>query len=74
MKVDDAFDYLVQEEEGRLIDMDAVTRAAVERVESSGIIFLDEIDKIAGREGSHGPDVRAKVCSATFCPSSREPR
>jgi ATP-dependent HslUV protease ATP-binding subunit HslU len=57
MKVDDAFDYLVQEEEGRLIDMDAVTRAAVERVESSGIIFLDEIDKIAGREGSHGPDV-----------------
>jgi ATP-dependent HslUV protease ATP-binding subunit HslU len=51
MKVDDAFDYLVQEEEGRLIDMDAVTRSAVERVESSGIVFLDEIDKIAGREG-----------------------
>jgi len=57
MKVTDAFDYLVQEEEGRLIDMDSVTRAAVERVESNGIIFLDEIDKIAGREGSHGPDV-----------------
>ena len=57
MKVDDAFDYLVQEEEGRLIDMDSVNRAAVERVESNGIIFLDEIDKIAGREGSHGPDV-----------------
>jgi ATP-dependent HslUV protease ATP-binding subunit HslU len=57
MKVGDAFDYLVQEEEGRLIDMDSVNRAAVERVESSGIIFLDEIDKIAGREGSHGPDV-----------------
>jgi ATP-dependent HslUV protease ATP-binding subunit HslU len=57
MKVDDAFDYLVQEEEGRLIDMDAVTRSAVERVESSGIVFLDEIDKIAGREGGHGPDV-----------------
>jgi ATP-dependent HslUV protease ATP-binding subunit HslU len=57
MKVGDAFDYLVQEEEGRLIDMDAVNRAAVERVESSGIIFLDEIDKIAGREGGHGPDV-----------------
>src|ERR1700683_559473 len=57
MKVTDAFDYLVQEEEGRLIDMDSVNRAAVERVESSGIIFLDEIDKIAGREGSHGPDV-----------------
>jgi ATP-dependent HslUV protease ATP-binding subunit HslU len=57
MKVADAFDYLVQEEEGRLIDMDQVNRAAVERVESSGIVFLDEIDKIAGREGGHGPDV-----------------
>jgi ATP-dependent HslUV protease ATP-binding subunit HslU len=57
MKVADAFDYLVQEEEGRLIDMDSVNRAAVERVESNGIIFLDEIDKIAGREGGHGPDV-----------------
>ena len=57
MKVVDAFDYLVQEEEGRLIDMDSVNRAATERVESSGIIFLDEIDKIAGREGGHGPDV-----------------
>ena len=57
MKVSDAFEYLVQEEEGRLIDMDQVTRLAVERVESSGIVFLDEIDKIAGREGGHGPDV-----------------
>ena len=57
MKAADAFDYLVEEEEGRLIDMDSVNRAAVERVESSGIIFLDEIDKIAGREGGHGPDV-----------------
>jgi ATP-dependent HslUV protease ATP-binding subunit HslU len=57
LKVSDAFDYLVQEEEGRLIDMDSVNRAAVERVESNGIIFLDEIDKIAGREGGHGPDV-----------------
>src|SRR5579885_2201907 len=57
MKVGDAFDYLVQEEEGRLIDMESVNRAAVERVESSGIVFLDEIDKIAGREGGHGPDV-----------------
>jgi ATP-dependent HslUV protease ATP-binding subunit HslU len=57
LKVTDAFDYLVQEEEGRLIDMDSVNRAAVERVESNGIVFLDEIDKIAGREGGHGPDV-----------------
>jgi ATP-dependent HslUV protease ATP-binding subunit HslU len=57
MKIGEAFDYLVQEEEQRLIDMDQVTRQAVERVENSGIVFLDEIDKIAGREGGHGPDV-----------------
>ena len=57
MKVSDAFEYLVTEEEGRLIDMEQVTRAAVDRVETSGIVFLDEIDKIAGREGGHGPDV-----------------
>jgi ATP-dependent HslUV protease ATP-binding subunit HslU len=58
MKVSEAFEYLVQEEEQRLIDMDQVTRIAVERAEQSGIIFLDEIDKIAGREsGGHGPDV-----------------
>ncbi len=57
MKVAEAFEYLVQEEESRLIDMDQVTRLAVERVEDSGMVFLDEIDKIAGREGSHGPDV-----------------
>jgi ATP-dependent HslUV protease ATP-binding subunit HslU len=57
MKLAEAFEYLVQEEETRLVDMDQVTRLAVERVENSGIIFLDEIDKIAGREGGHGPDV-----------------
>jgi ATP-dependent HslUV protease ATP-binding subunit HslU len=57
MRVDEAMEYLMQEEEERLIDMDAVARAALERVESSGIIFLDEIDKIAGRESGHGPDV-----------------
>ncbi|HVP43874.1 MAG TPA: ATP-dependent protease ATPase subunit HslU [Terriglobales bacterium] len=57
MKVSEAFDYLIQEEEQRLIDMEQVTRTAVERVEQSGIIFLDEIDKIAGRESGHGPDV-----------------
>jgi len=57
MKVSEAFEYLIQEEEQRLIDMDHVQRTAVERVENSGIIFLDEIDKIAGREGGHGPDV-----------------
>ncbi|MFZ5928432.1 MAG: ATP-dependent protease ATPase subunit HslU [Acidobacteriota bacterium] len=57
MRVYEAFDYLVQEEENKLIDMDQVTRTAIERVERSGIIFLDEIDKIAGRESGHGPDV-----------------
>ena len=57
MKVADAFDYLTQEEESRLLDMDHVVRIAVERVEDSGIVFLDEIDKIAGREGGHGPDI-----------------
>jgi len=57
MKVNEAFEYLIQEEEQRLIDMEQVTRTAIDRVENSGIIFLDEIDKIAGREGGHGPDV-----------------
>jgi ATP-dependent HslUV protease ATP-binding subunit HslU len=57
MKVPEALEYLTQEEEQKLIDMDSVARTAVDRVEQSGIIFLDEIDKIAGREGSHGPDV-----------------
>ncbi|MCC6862378.1 MAG: ATP-dependent protease ATPase subunit HslU [Bryobacterales bacterium] len=57
MRVAEAMDYLVQEEEQKLIDMDQVTRVALERVESSGIIFLDEVDKIAGRESGHGPDV-----------------
>ncbi len=57
MKVNEAFEYLIQEEEQRLIDMDQVTRLAIDRVENSGIVFLDEIDKIAGREGGHGPDV-----------------
>src|ERR1022692_535757 len=57
MRVAEAIDVLIQEEEQKLIDMDQVTRSAVDRVEQSGIIFLDEIDKIAGRESGHGPDV-----------------
>ncbi|HEX5483811.1 MAG TPA: ATP-dependent protease ATPase subunit HslU [Terriglobia bacterium] len=57
MRVAEAMDYLIQEEENKLIDMDQVTRAAVERAEQSGIIFVDELDKIAGREHGHGPDV-----------------
>ncbi|RMG50055.1 MAG: ATP-dependent protease ATPase subunit HslU [Acidobacteria bacterium] len=57
MRVDEAREYLLQEEEQRLVDMDQVARLALERVEQSGIVFLDEIDKIAGRESGHGPDV-----------------
>ena len=57
VKVPEALEYLAQEEEQKLIDMDSVARAAVERVEQAGIIFIDEIDKISGREGGHGPDV-----------------
>ena len=57
VKVPEALEYLRQEEEQKLIDMDSVAKAAVLRVEQAGIIFIDEIDKIAGREGGHGPDV-----------------
>jgi ATP-dependent HslUV protease ATP-binding subunit HslU len=57
MTVAEAFDYLIQEEENKLIDMESVTRVATERAEQMGIIFIDEIDKIAGRESGHGPDV-----------------
>jgi ATP-dependent HslUV protease ATP-binding subunit HslU len=57
LKVPEALDYLTREEEQKLVDMESVSRLAVDRVEQSGIIFIDEIDKIAGREGSHGPEV-----------------
>src|SRR5262249_22186621 len=57
VKVPEALEYLTQEEEQKLIDMDSVSKAAVVRVEQAGIIFVDEIDKIAGREGAHGPEV-----------------
>jgi ATP-dependent HslUV protease ATP-binding subunit HslU len=57
MKVPDARAHLVEEEQQKLVDMESVARTAVERVEQSGILFVDEIDKIAGREGGHGPDV-----------------
>ncbi len=55
--VSEARQILMQEEAEKLIDMDAVINEAIERVENSGIVFLDEIDKIAGRESRHGPDV-----------------
>ena len=57
MMVAEAYDYLIQEEENKLLDMDQVTRIAVDRVEQMGILFIDEVDKIAGRESGHGPDV-----------------
>jgi ATP-dependent HslUV protease ATP-binding subunit HslU len=57
LRVPEALDAIAQEEEHKLIDMDTVARAAIDRVQQSGIIFVDEIDKVAGREGSHGPDV-----------------
>jgi len=57
VKVGEAYEYLVQEEAKKLIDMDRVVSEAVNRVEQAGIIFLDEIDKIASRDQTHGPDV-----------------
>jgi ATP-dependent HslUV protease ATP-binding subunit HslU len=57
VKVPEALEILAQEEGARLVDMDNVAREAVQRAEQSGIVFIDEIDKIAGREALHGPDV-----------------
>jgi ATP-dependent HslUV protease ATP-binding subunit HslU len=57
LRVPEALEAIAQEEEQKLIDMDTVARAAVERVQEAGIIFVDEIDKVAGREGGQGPDV-----------------
>jgi ATP-dependent HslUV protease ATP-binding subunit HslU len=57
MSVEEARELLLREEEDRLVDQDEVSKIAVRRVEQSGIIFLDEIDKIAGRESAHGPDI-----------------
>ncbi|MCJ7679411.1 MAG: ATP-dependent protease ATPase subunit HslU [Candidatus Aminicenantes bacterium] len=57
MKIKEARDYLFEDEQKRLIDMDQISRLAIERVEHSGIIFLDEVDKISGRESGHGPEV-----------------
>ncbi len=57
MKIKEAREILLEDEEKRLVDMDQVSRLAIERVESSGIIFLDEVDKISGRETGHGPEV-----------------
>src|SRR5437867_5720124 len=68
MRVAEAMEYLTQEEENRLIDMDQVTRTAVQRAEQSGIIFIDEIDKLAGRERGHGPDVSGEGVQRDILP------
>ncbi len=57
VKIKEAVEYLMEDEQRKLIDMEQVSRMAVERVEHSGIIFLDEVDKISGRESGHGPEV-----------------
>jgi len=57
VKIPEALEILTQEEAARMVDMDKVVSEAVRRVEQSGIVFLDEIDKIAGRDSAHGPDV-----------------
>jgi len=57
VKVSDAYDIFYEEEVNRMIDMEKVTKMAIKRVENSGIVFIDELDKIAGRESGHGPDV-----------------
>ena len=57
VRIAEARRLLAQEEAAKLVDMDEVIPQAIRRVENSGIVFLDELDKVAGREGSHGPDV-----------------
>jgi ATP-dependent HslUV protease ATP-binding subunit HslU len=57
LAIPEALEALTQEEEQKLVDMESVARAAVDRVQQAGIIFIDEIDKVAGREGGQGPDV-----------------
>ena len=57
LRVPEAIEHLAREEEQKLVDIESVSRSAIERVEQAGIIFVDEIDKIAGREGAQGPDV-----------------
>ena len=72
MGVPDALRALTAEEAQKLIDMEEVVREGVRRAEQAGIIFIDELDKIAGRRGrAPGPTCRAKACSATSCRSSR---
>jgi len=57
IKIKEAWEYLLDDEQKRLVDMDQVSRLAIEKVEHSGIIFLDEVDKVSGRESGRGPEV-----------------
>ena len=70
----EALELLTQEEAAQLVDMERVTREALDRAENAGIVFIDEIDKIASREGGRtARTCRARACSATSSPSSRAP-
>ena len=71
--VQEAYEPLAAEESDKLLDQEAVVKA-IRQVENNGIVFPDEIDKIAGREVAPAPTCRARACSATCCRSSRAPR
>jgi len=71
VKIGEARRLLVQEEAQKLVDVDEAVGQAIRRVEDSGIVFLDELDKIAGREGGRGPTCRGRACSGTSCRSWR---
>ncbi len=68
MRVGEAISYLTMEEEARLVDMDQVIREAIEGVQESGIVFLDELDKVAGRESGQGPQVSREGVQRNLLP------
>src|SRR5262249_61228965 len=67
-KVPEALETLAQEEAGRLIDQEAATQEALRRVQESGIVFIDEIDKICGSDGRHGPHVKGESVQRELIP------
>ena len=71
VKIPEAIEILIQEEAAHLVDMEEVAHEAISRAEQFGIVFIDEIDKIAGREAATAPTSRARACSATCCRSSK---